>query len=221
METTLEVRWFVQGIPPAAVQHWFNFECSGKLLGKLETREDLYACFQSDRLHDFARFSSQQLIPEAVNLKLRQGNLELKLRQQEFGNHRFSQVKHLHTCEGKVEQWHKFDRQELKDFSLLNGDLPNELDWVSVHKERKQKIEQGVKSELTRLKINRQYWWSVAFEMTQEHSEQKDSCFEKVVKRACQTYAGSELLAINSYGYSQWLLRFSAQAILSKRQLKP
>ena len=45
METTLEVRWFVRGMPPAVVQRWFKLECPGDLLAEEpETREDLYAC---------------------------------------------------------------------------------------------------------------------------------------------------------------------------------
>ena len=32
METTLEVRWFFRGLPPAVVQRWFRLECPGKLL---------------------------------------------------------------------------------------------------------------------------------------------------------------------------------------------
>lgn len=209
MEATIEVRWFIRGIPPIRVQNWFKFECPGKLFGELETRKDLYACIQANYLDKFARFSSHQLTLEEVNLKLRQGNPELKLRQQKFGTYKFSHSKHLHTCKGNVEQWYKFEPQELTDFNLLNGNLLDEFNWVSIDKEREQKIEQGVKIELTRLKIDGEYWWSIAFEMTQDYrGEQPNSRFKEVVTTACQTYYEGKLSAINSYGYSQWLLEF-------------
>jgi hypothetical protein len=43
METTLEVRWFIRGTPPAVVQRWYKLECPGKLLTEEpEIRKDLY-----------------------------------------------------------------------------------------------------------------------------------------------------------------------------------
>lgn len=218
METTLEVRWFVKGIPPATVQRWFRFECPGKLLERLETKKDWYAYFLQDRLDEFARFSSHLLNREQVNLKLRQGNLELKLREQEFGTHRFSHLKNSaknsHICEGKVEQWCKFGEPELKDSTSSTHHSLNETAWVRVDKERKQKIEQDVRSELTCLKIDSECWWSVAFEMTKKNpGGQQDNCFKEVVERACKTYYGPRLSTINSYSYSKWLLELAPQTI--------
>ena len=214
METTLEVRWFVRGMPPAVVQRWFKFECPGKLLDKSETREDWYVYQKHDYLNELCKFSSRQLNRGEINLKLRQGNLELKLRQQEFGIHGFGHLKKSPICEGKVEQWCKFDEQELKGFSLPARDLLPETSWISVDKEREQKIEQGVESELTCLRINNDRWWSIAFEMTQKNQDlQQDSRFKERVEKACQNYYGPKLSATNSYGYSRWLLEFEPQAI--------
>ena len=205
METTLEVRWFNRGIPPATVQRWFRFECPGKLLGELETRKDWYAYFQSDSLDKLNGFSNRVVNREEVNLKLRQGNLELKLRQQEFGTYRFTQAKNSHICEGKVEQWCKLSEPDSKDSTLLTHNSLDELDWISVDKEREQKIEQSVKSELTCLKINHECWWTIAFEMTQnDRGEQQDNYFKNIVERACQTYYGPKLSAMNSCCYSKW-----------------
>lgn len=210
MENTLEVRWFVRGMPPAVVQRWFKFECPGKLLNKLETREDWYvypAQNYLDRYLDkFKKFSSSRLNREEINLKLRQGNLELKLRQKECGTEVFSHLQQS-RCEGKVEQWCKFSEQELKEFNLHTHAILNETKGISVHKKRQQKIEQAVKSELTRLRINKESWWSIAFEMTQNNrNRQTDGYFKGVVKKACQTYNGTQLSTTNSYGYSCWLL---------------
>ena len=58
MKTTIELRWFVRGIPLTKVQNWFKLECSEKLFGELETRKNLYACIQPNYLDKFAKFSS-------------------------------------------------------------------------------------------------------------------------------------------------------------------
>lgn len=205
METTLEVRWFFRGIPPASVQRWFRLKCPGKLLGKSEKRKDLYALLKQEHFDSLARFLTRRLSREQVNLKFRQGNLELKIEQQELGIYRFSHSQQSLICEGKVEQWCKSDRQML-DLALPTN-LLQETEWIAVDKEREQKIEQGVKSELTWLKCNRKCWWTIAFEMISNESDgQQNSCFQNVVNRACQTYSGSKLLSTNSFGYSQWLL---------------
>jgi hypothetical protein len=66
---TLEVRWFESGTLPQEVKTWFCNDCPGELLGLPEEREDLYL-----------------RVPkcEALGFKIRQNNLELKLRRAEF-----------------------------------------------------------------------------------------------------------------------------------------
>ncbi len=212
METTLELRWFVKGIPPAVVRRWFRLECPGKWLEPSESRQDWYANRLQEYLDKFRKLSSRVLNREEVNLKLRQGNLELKLRQQEFGLHRFGHQKNFSNCEGKVEQWCKFGESELKN-TISTHSSSLKTDWVSVDKEREQKIERGVASELTSLKINNESWWTIAFEMTQnDPARLEDSCFKQVVETACQSYYGPKLSAANSYGYSRWLLEFEPQS---------
>jgi hypothetical protein len=214
METTLEVRWFFEGMPPAVVQHWFRLECPGKRLETSEIRKDWYAAIDREHLNLLTKCLSNALSRQQVNLKLRQKNLELKLRQQEFGTYRFSSSK-PRTCEGKIEQWCKLGEEELLNFALPN--LQHEIDWIGVEKEREQKIEQGVKSELTWLKIDRECWWTVAFEMTRnKFDKQQDSRFQNVVERACQAYYGPQLLATNSFGYSQWLVESPPQTMSNK-----
>lgn len=203
MESTLEVRWFVRGKPSAAEQHWFESDCLGESLG-WEKRQDWYAYFPQSCLDELTNCLDRQFKPQEINLKLRQGNLELKLRQQksEIG---IDRSKDSYTCQGKIEQWHKFTPPELNQFGLLPNKLLDRLDWMGVYKERQQKIERGVKSELTYLKVDRQHWWSLAFEMTQS-DRGNNSCFEEVVA-TCQKYCKPNLSAVNSYGYSEWLLK--------------
>ena len=207
MEKTLEVRWFFKELPPTIVEHWFKFECPGKLIEKLEARKDWYACQQHHVLKRSLEHLSYLLDRESVNLKLRQGNLELKLRQQ-IETHQFDRLQHSYRPKGNIEQWCKFSQQELEELNF-NPNL-DKIVWIGVEKERIQKIESGVKSELTRLKLDRDRehrWWTIAFEMTQNDSNMRSySRFQEIVERACKIYPKPQLLATNSYGYSRWLL---------------
>ena len=214
METTLEVRWFFPGMPPAVVQRWFELDCPGKPLAT-ETRTDWYANSKHDDSDWLNKLSSRTLNSEEANLKLRQGNLELKLRQQ-FSAYRFERSKNSQVSAGKVEQWRKFDSQQLKD--SIPNDWSSDRRWIGVDKERTQKLDRGVASELTWLKVNRECWWTVAFEMSHGDRPGQNSCFRKVLQQACQSYRGPKLSATNSYGYSRWLLDLTP-ATVSERTL--
>ena len=213
METTLEIRWFIRGMPPAVVQRWFKLECPGKFIARSETRKDWYAVRPTKDKFILKNVLSHKLYSQEVNLKFREGNLELKLKKQDFGIHQFGGV-NIDTCEGRVEQWVKYDESELSEF-IYAKKLIDDPDWIGVEKEREQKIARGVKSELTWLKINQEIWWTVAFEMSQNKSakQKQDRCFKKLIDQACQTYYGPKLSANNSYGYSRWLLGLSSPAI--------
>ena len=209
METTLEVRWFVRGTPPLVVQHWFRLKCLGSFKG-WETRKDWYAYPRSSFSNKLDGFLFPKLKPEEINFKLRQNNLELKIRQPSE-NSGLGNIKHS-SIGGKIEQWHKFDEGELRDVVIFKSPSAK-IDWISVDKKREQKIEQGVKSELTWLKINHESWWTIAFEMSQNDEKYQYSHFEKVVKTVLKNYPGSQLSNSNSYGYSRWLLEFAPSAI--------
>ena len=195
METTLEIRWFIEGIPPVEVQKWFKDRCSGKLLGS-EIREDWYFYGDRESIEQFIKIPSYSL--EEINLKLRSGNLELKLRQQQLGTEKFG------SWQGKIEQWSKPSQPELKQLLIA----PPIESWIRVVKEREQKIEQNVKSELTRLSINSNFWWSVAFEMPQDNSDEQLSHFKQIVND-CASVDTIQLYSHNSYSYSQWIEKLS------------
>ncbi|HHP7231406.1 MAG TPA: hypothetical protein ACFCUY_11185 [Xenococcaceae cyanobacterium] len=214
MENTLEVRWFVRGVPPAVVQRWFQFECPGKpLQQELETREDLYIVKKPEDLQQVQAIAPHITHSEEINLKLREGNLELKLRQPQLKTQQFGNVKNLVKWEGIIEQWRKLTESEI---GLLTSSVIPQNAWISVIKAREQKLERGVKSELTWLQVNNERWWSVAFEMNQEN---ENNCFQQVLEQACHTYYGPKLVAANSYSYSRWLLELQPPA-KSQSQLK-
>ena len=203
MQTTLEVRWFLKEIPPAAVQHWFKSECPGQLLtSEPQTREDLYACGDLDDY--FSKF--KELVPnfahDRINLKLREGNLELKLRTEQFGIRSFTHHHGDRIWSGRVEQWRKFDLQQLKE-SASNFD-PTDLNWIPVYKKRWQKSNRGVESELTSIETKGSAWWTIAFEMSTD-DRVGANFFCEVVEQAAKTYYGPKLLAEDSCGYAHWL----------------
>lgn len=81
MLITMELRWFYVGVIPEAIAQWFQQLELGKPLKPPSEREDTYL-----------------LVPghEYLGLKLRQRNLEVKLRQAELGVQSFEEA-------GKVE----------------------------------------------------------------------------------------------------------------------
>ena len=213
METTLEVRWFVKGMLPTLVQRWFRLECPGKFITKSEVRKDWYGDRKKNNRFTLKNILSHEVAPQEASLKFRQGNLELKLRNQEFGIHRLTQINDLSACEGRVEQWCKYEWIELTDFVSVQDSF-DDTSLIGVEKKREQKIDWGVNSELTRLKIDRQSWVTIAFEMNQNNlNRQQYSHFKKLVQKALQTYCGSKLSANNCYVYSRCLLEFAPQTL--------
>ncbi len=184
MLSTLELRWFSYGTLPTEVKHWFSTDCPGKLLGSPEEREDLYL-----------------YIPECdeLNIKLRQGSLEVKWRKAELG---------ILRCElpwqGKVEKWLKWICKDSEQQSILPATVAGEKAWVTVKKVRSQRLYRDISYELTQLSVKIDTWWSVAFEMADKEANSFNT-FEGVVREVSKTYRGSELPVKNSYAYPHWL----------------
>lgn len=184
MLTTLELRWFSQGTPPQEVERWFSTDCPGELLGSSEEREDWYL-----------------FTPECnyLNIKLRQGSLEVKWRKAELGVLRFAEC-----WEGKVEKWVKWRCEDSTQESLVPADIVGERAWIGVKKKRSQRQYQGISYELTQLEVKRDRWWSIAFEMAVAEAGQFDN-FENALNEVSKTYPGSELPAKKSFAYPTWL----------------
>lgn len=184
MLITLELRWFSHGTPPAAVEHWFSADCPGELQGLPEEREDLY-------LHT----------PECdyLNIKLRQGSLEVKWRKAELGIRRFDP-----HWEGKVEHWLKWSCKDPTQQSIMPADVIGKGPWLGVKKKRSQRFYQGISCELTQLSFRNDVWWSAAFELAAEDANQINR-FESVISQVSKTYRGPELLAKHSHAYPRWL----------------
>jgi len=207
MENTIEVRWFVEGIPPATVQNWFKFECPGKLLTEEPViREDLYAYQTWAGVRKLRLLKPDISKMEEINLKLREGNLELKLRQQKLGTEQFSNSNKSARWEGNIEHWCKWTEEDLGQKYFLTDALISDNPSIPVLKQRRQRIDHSVKSELTWLTIDNEHWWSVAFEMVADgNQKQQVNSFKQAVDRANKDYYGPPLSLENSYGYGHWL----------------
>jgi hypothetical protein len=193
MLTTLELRWFVRGTPTHEVEHWFNVDCPGKVLGSPEEREDLYL-----------------YVPECdyLNIKLRQGRLEVKWRKAELG------ILRLGDCwEGKAEKWLKWICDDSDQQSMMPAHVVGEKSWVRVKKMRSQRHYQGMTYELTQLSVKNDVWWSIALEMVvperhrsdSRNAAQVDPRFQELVNQVSQTYRGPKLECDRSFAYPTWL----------------
>lgn len=159
MLMTSEVRWFVPGTPPEAIAHWFENRCPGEPVGTPESREDLYLSVPGC---------------DYLNIKLRQERLEIKWRQAECGEIRFSD-----RSRGYLEKWQKCICEDLNPQIPGNGVASGT--WVPVRKTRSQRtyqflgdsvqpipgdrrVAQGCTVELTHIQIRNRYWWSLGLE---------------------------------------------------------
>jgi hypothetical protein len=198
---TIEVRWFYPGELPAAVSNWF--ETVGVRLENIDTRSDFYL---------------QSSSPD-VGVKLRQGNLEVKYRQQELGQFAIDGM-----ANSRIEQWSKWicvdDAAGLSPTKL--ADKPGWLKVDKIRDRRLYRVEFGdpillnqiatptvdiASIELTQLQVRSQAWWTVACEYFGSDLD-LDRQFLPLVKTLC---AGSSLAAHQaqiSCGYPQWLAAF-------------
>ncbi|MEC4990623.1 MAG: hypothetical protein SAJ37_17975 [Oscillatoria sp. PMC 1068.18] len=180
MLTTLEMRWFKQGKLPNHVQDWFVEKCPGDKLGSLEERTDLYL-----------------YAPECDNLgiKLRQGNLEVKWRKTELCEKNFGEI-----AQGKAAEWVKLTCADASLESLLTDAVKQKKTWVAVEKQRDQRRYRDCQIELTQVYLEKEFWWTIAFETLTPISSLAD--FNTTVGDILSSYPGEKLLATDSFGYA-------------------
>ena len=195
---TIEVRWFYQGALPDEIGKWFDKV--GERLEKIDTRSDVYL---------------QSSSPD-VGVKLRQGNLEVKYRQQELGRFAIDGMGN-----SRIEQWSKWICMD-DGAGLSPTKLADKPGWLKVDKIRDRRlyrVEFGEQIELTQLatptadiaaieltqlQVLDQNWWTVACEYFGKDLD-IDRQFLPLVRMLC---AGSSLSGDRvrvSCGYPQWL----------------
>lgn len=184
MLTSLELRWFLAGKLPQEILSWFEQDDLGGQLQLSETREDLYL-YSPDM--------------EYMGIKLRQGRLEIKWRQAELGVEQFAE-----RVEGKLEKWGKWLCEDPTGESFQPINVVDKGSWISVKKERSQRLCDLCAVELTRLHIQEDDWWSFAFETVGADSIIMDE-LQTIASSVFKTYSGLELQAEDSYAYPRWL----------------
>ena len=156
--STVEVRWFELGSIPAGVADWFAE-------GAIEPAEQI------------ARTDYYLQLPaeDALGIKLREGRLEIKKRQERYGAANFHD-----RAAGMVEGWQKWSFALAGDLPLSDGTLSGS--WLAVRKARRlrkfaarvagrvfeiqldESASQGCYVELASLQVYQAEWWSVCLE---------------------------------------------------------
>jgi hypothetical protein len=190
---TIEVRWFYHGSLPDEAIDWFK--TLGENPSQPDARTDVY--FQS---------SSPDL-----GVKLRQGNLEVKYRQQQLGNIQIERFP-----ESQVEQWSKWICDGVPSSSA------EKQGWIQVDKVRYQRFYQvefldriqlipidtprqnAAAIEITDLQLRGQSWWTIACEYLGNNIS-IDRQFSPLVRSLLLNHPLSTFTPSISGGYPQWL----------------
>jgi hypothetical protein len=158
---------------------------------------------------------------EGLNVKLREGRIEIKRRVGEVRAVRFHE-----RVTGVVEGWRKW-RFELAEpgSSRVQAASPASS-WISVHKERRirtyhvEKDEDvtarsgpkpaatGCELELSRVRAAGQIWWTLAFEAFGDESALRENLL-LVARYVVSTDEPPSLPVSNSRGYAAWLIRLT------------
>jgi hypothetical protein len=193
---SIELRWFYRGSLPDEIANWFD--TLGEPLVAAEPRSDFYL---------------QSSSPD-LGVKIRQGNLEVKHLQQQFGK-----IEVASFGESSVEQWSKWICTNRTARSPAAG----KQGWIQVDKLRQQRLYQvefidpiqltpiGMPSknaaaiELTTLQLRGQTWWTIACEYLGNNIS-IDRQFVPLVHCLLRKYPLSISTPSIACGYPQWLM---------------
>ena len=204
MGATAEVRWFYAGDVPEAADAWFR-----ALPGEPteEARTDRYL----------------RPTDAALNLKVREGQVEIKRRDAEGDRVPFQK-----DVVGHVERWRKWS------FDAAERTSADGTFWVAVAKTRRKlryrigpdgqviahrdeaPPANGCDLEVTRIAVGDDRWWSVCLEAFGDEADVRDT----LLRTARYVFAIGHpppLDAAHAMGYAAWLLALSGQ--LSAKEL--
>jgi hypothetical protein len=195
MDDTLEVRWFVNGTPPAPVVDWIQ-----SLGAEAETtRTDLYLVSDDP----------------GMNVKLREGKVQTKTR---IGDR--TPISFGETVDGIQERWVKWSFPTVEQHHDLFDDDPTGL-WVPVHKERiRLEIEPDeqdelldhmiepdpaeAKIELTKVRAEDHQSWTICME-AEGRPEALPGTLQQMGNHLFGEGTPPELTREASFGYSRWI----------------
>ncbi len=204
MLTSVEVRWFFEGPIPDEMEKWF---CRGGLLNKAAPREDHYVLFPA---------------PLGLNVKLREGRLEIKSLVKALGARSFAA-----DVSGNVQMWEKRSGGDaaFKEFERLRTSSPDL--WIAVTKERTLRkfspggdsikevaagtvfLSNGCNVELTKITVKGSDSWSLAFEAYGDPARVEESLMRVAALVLSDKRHPQFFSAANSHSYPEWLERFS------------
>ncbi len=206
---TIEVRWFYRAKLPNEMTRWFD--TLGNRLEDSDTRSDFYL---------------QSSSPD-VGVKLRQGNLELKYRQQELGRFRIAGV----AEDSSIERWSKWVCVD-NGAGLTPTAIAAKSGWLQVDKIRDRRLYRvefgerlkltqiaiptanAASIELTRLQVLGQNWWTIACEYFGDDLDLQWQ-FLPLVDALCAESPLVTVRAQASCGYPQWLIEIQSNASVS------
>lgn len=200
MLPTAEVRWFYPGAAPLEIVTWFG---QGERPPETQPpRTDYYL-----RLGD----------TDSLGIKLREGKLEIKQRQQSSATVRFGG-----QVAGRVALWRKWSFP----LAASGGDpaalLAQSGSWLAVHKARRVRQyeltpsrevrpvpatlfpAQGCGLELTAIRVEGGRWWSLAFEAFGDEGHLRQNLL-LVGKHVLARPLALALEAQHSFSYPRWL----------------
>ena len=199
MLQTVEMRWFFAHCPLAIESHFAETLADAT---ELQRRTDWY---------------SMPCNP-ACGIKVREGKLETKALKESFG------LKSLSPFEGYLEAWQKWSLEFPADEHPDPRDLER-IGWFAVHKQRRLQRFQvsgndvtsvairptnGCEFELTELTVKGQTSWTVGFEAVGDASQLESNLRAVAAHVASRDGRKSEFVSDKSFGYAEWLSRFSA-----------
>ena len=204
MYPTAEVRWFFRGPVPPDVAAWF--ERGTESIRHEPPREDRYL-----RLCD----------TDDLNIKLREGRLEIKQRVGETETVQFHP-----QVSGVVEQWNKHGFVPAEEDDDTAAFAHAGRGWVAVDKDRSVRTfrvaedstvvvptttetpQRGCGMELTTVRALGRLWWTLALEAFGRPS----SLHSSLLLTAQHVFASGEPPSLpnhRSYGYAAWLSRLA------------
>jgi len=201
---TVEVRWFGTGAVPAEVQRWFQ--------GKEHEAEA-----QPPRTDHYLRLGRN----EDLGVKLREGRIEIKQRQRDFGLVRFHP-----QIAGRVEQWRKWSLSLAGGEGHLADILVPASAWIAVHKVRRVHTYQvaagtkvgatpagtypgwGCNLELAELTVGDEPWWTLGLEAFGPEVALRETLL-LVADQAFSHKQAPTLRAADSYAYPLWLAQIA------------
>jgi hypothetical protein len=200
MFNTIELRWFYPGELPLEILDWFAGK--GTPLNSPDSRADIYL----------------QPVTADVGVKLRQGNFELKYRQQQLGSLSIGE-----NLTGQVETWSKWICADDLPDRLTPTKIAERSGWVRVEKVRYQRWyrvefdrichlraiaapQDGATAiEVTGLKVVDRAWWTIACEYLGDNLQLEEQ-FQVLVAHLLDDCPLPRSTTAISCGYPQWLM---------------